>query len=379
MKYLFYLLIFCNSNLQLQAQRPNSFQYIVKDQDKSLWGICQRFGTSVSKVQALTNKNDALIHLGDTLHIPLEQDFMLHMVSKKDKSLWNISQMYKVPVYKIKQFNQKEENQIFLNETLIIPKAYLPIWNKKEKHLSYSLWKNLQYPLFDIDKQKEQFLYQNKKTFYISESLKQRKLKSQKISPEEYIELYQDRTEGPHEGGPSHYKHYTELYYYSFHATFLMDQALKNTISSSKMPKYAYSLTPITLLEYDTSNSKISIRYLLYHNEQIGDLENENWAWGTLQKGTFACCYHSPILASYQQTDSTITEVKSELLSPLLIKQTTTYTELKNNKTYKTSKEIFILEVSPYDSPTLKDEAAYKNGQLSYDFKDKTLRKKYKY
>lgn len=378
MKFLFCLIIFWSNTFLLQAQHSKSFQYIVKEKDKSLWSVCQRFGTSLSKVQALNHKKDVLIHLGDSLNIPLEEAFMLHIVTKKDKSLWNISQMYNVPIYKIKQFNQKKGNLIYLNEPLIIPKAYLPIWNKKEKHPSYSLWKNLQYPLFDIEANKDKFLYKNKKKFSIPEALKKSKPTTKRISPEEYIQLYQDRTEGPHEG-PIHYKSYTELYYYSFHSTFLMDQALEDLISSSKMPKFAYSFTPITILDYDTSKTSISIRYILYYNKQIGDVKDKNWEWGTVQSGEFACCYFSPILASYQETDNTIIEVESELLSPLIIKQTTSCTKLKDRKPYETSKEIFILECSPYDSPILRDEANYKNGKLINAFTNKALQKKYNY
>lgn len=377
MKFFYCFFIILNSSLFLQAQ--TSFQYTVKKKDKSLWSICQRFGTSVSKVLALNYKKDAFIHPNDTLQIPLEDDFMVHIVSKKDKSLWGICQQYNVPIQKIKTFNQKEENRIYINETLIIPKKYIPIWNKKEQHLSYSLWKNLQYPTFDFKAQQAKFLYQNKKNFSIPKVLRNNKPNTPPIPPLEYIELYQDRSQGPQDG-PTYYKKYTDLYYYSIQPTFFMNEGLDTIIPSKPMPVSAYSFTPLALLEYDSSSSdNVCIRYLLYFDEQIGNLEGKKWEWGISKTGEFACCYHSPVLASYTQTDSSITEVKSELLSPLLIKQTTIHTILKENKVYKTQTQIFILECCPYDSPALMDEAHYEDGQLVEPFSNKNLRRRYNY
>lgn len=377
MKILCCLLIVLGSNLFVQAQ--TSFQYVVKKKDPSLWSICQRFGTTVPKVLALNYKKDAIIHPNDTLQIPLEEDFMIHTVHEKDKSLWRISRQYNVSIERIKAFNQKETNTIYSNEILIIPKKHIPIWDKEKQHLSYSLWKNLQYPTFDFKEQKDDFLHHNKQTFSIPKHLRTNKPKTQAISPVEYIKLYQDRTAGPQDG-PTYYKKYTELYYYSMQATFFMNESLDAIIPSRPIPDSAYSFTPISLLEYDsTQSTSVCIRYLLYFDQQVGDLENKKWEWGLSRIGEFACCYHSPILASYEETDSSITEIKSELLSPLLIKQTTIHTVLKENKPHKINTQIFILECCPYDSPALIDEASYENGKLIEAFSNSSLRKKYNY
>jgi len=122
MKFIFTasLLFFLLGNTLGQSQ-VDYFKYTVKKQDKSLWNICQRFQTTVPTVQALNHRKDDLIKVGDVLHIPNNGNFIVHTVSSKDISLYNISKMHQVPWLAIQQLNGKKNETIYPNEMLIIP------------------------------------------------------------------------------------------------------------------------------------------------------------------------------------------------------------------------------------------------------------------
>jgi LysM repeat protein len=371
-KNLLYILLYTITNT-LYAQVPTTFSYVVKKQDKSLWQICHQFKTTVAEVKTINHKKDPIIHFQDTLQIPLHRDFLFHYVSPKDKSLWRICKQYNVSTQDIIDFNKKENSNIHPNELIIIPKVLIPLSNKKKTHLSYSLWQNLQCPLYDI--QKEKFAYHKKKQFNLDSYTIDPKL--QKISPFDYISIYQDRTQGPQQDGPTYFKPFLPMYYYSFESTFVMDSTLnKVCYPDAKQIKDGYIFNATTILEFDSVQNVINIRYLLHFHKYLKNTPpNNNSTSITLHKGQFACCYHSPVLASFQTTPDYEKKVYAELLSPLVIKQTTVIKTI--NK--KTSTSVLILECSPLDSPLLLDEAHFKNGKLVEDFNNVDLRKKYNY
>ncbi len=124
-------------------ERPPYFYYTVAQTDKSLWGICRKYHTTVEEVKTLNNKTSNLIRPGDLLKIPTKKtnsdDFTLHIVTKGDKNLWQISRLYQVTVNEIIQLNQKENGNVKIGEVLKIPKngKYLIHFvSKKDK----SLW-----------------------------------------------------------------------------------------------------------------------------------------------------------------------------------------------------------------------------------------------
>lgn len=119
--------------LSLQLKGQDSFSlfqkqdciYIVSKNDKSLWSICKRFNVSIENVKIKNNLKTFFIKEGDSLKIPTSQnsqkELILHTVKKEDQNLWNISKQYLVKIEDIIEINQKENDQIKIGETLIIP------------------------------------------------------------------------------------------------------------------------------------------------------------------------------------------------------------------------------------------------------------------
>lgn len=127
----------------LSQDMPPYFYYTVTKSDKSLWGICQKYHLTVEVIKEVNKKTDNIIKAGDVLKIPRKKNsadnFTIHMVTKEDKNLWRISRQYQVTVNEIIHLNQKENNSILIGEQLKIPKngKYLiHIVSKKDK----SLW-----------------------------------------------------------------------------------------------------------------------------------------------------------------------------------------------------------------------------------------------
>ena len=137
---LFFLLFFFHPFTGQET--PPYFYYTVTKTDKSLWGICKKHHITVEEIKTLNNKTSNLIKPGDLLKIPTKKsnhnDFTIHVVTKEDKNLWQISRLYQTTVNEIIQFNQKENGNVKIGEVLKIPKngKYLIHFvSKKDKNL----------------------------------------------------------------------------------------------------------------------------------------------------------------------------------------------------------------------------------------------------
>ena len=59
--------------------------------------------------------------INQNLNIPINEDNIYHKVKKGD-SLWNIAKKYDVNIEELKDENNIDNNKIYLNQMLIIPK-----------------------------------------------------------------------------------------------------------------------------------------------------------------------------------------------------------------------------------------------------------------
>lgn len=183
MKKLIVVLLFSSSPFILRAQtglasffdtQKNHILYEVNKNDKSLWSICKRFGLTLEQVKKENSLKNNDIKTGDTLKLPThyqkEKELIIHVVRKEDISLWNICNQYLVKPAQIVKLNKKENNQITIGETLLIPSLKcrnqnFEIINKEQifsSNQSYLITKRMHdvfsmnlTPIFEIFKLKE--------------------------------------------------------------------------------------------------------------------------------------------------------------------------------------------------------------------------------
>lgn len=96
--------------------------YIVKRGD-TLYGIAQRFNTTVSKIKSVNNLSSEILSIGQNLIIPngkIEQEEKTYIVKSGD-TLWGIGNQFNVSVEEIKRVNNLTSNILSIGKVLTIP------------------------------------------------------------------------------------------------------------------------------------------------------------------------------------------------------------------------------------------------------------------
>lgn len=379
--------VFFLHNQWVCAQDIAYFEYTVKESDKSLWNICQRFQTTVSKVVALNQKDNFDIQKGEKLKVHKKENFIVHRVSKEDKSLWSIGQLYNVPLWKIKQLNGKSRSTIYIGEVLIIKKSWIPLLDEKAKTVAYSLWKNMGYPVFDLKKYSNLFPYRNLKKFRITPSTIRQIPNLYKLTPIDYVSMYQWLTTTPYsEDGPTCYHKMKELYFYSIEAPIILDEDLileEQDIfylspETKRKVKNGFTYDLVTHLEVDSVQNSAEIIMTYFYGEKIGEVYG--LGAGDNPKGHIADCYGYYTLAYYHKNDSIEIDAYSEFIAPMILKTTTVKKHVKSKTKYKIDSSMMILSLETYDGPAgFIDEAHYVNGRVVRKFDNKAARRRYRY
>ncbi len=101
--------------------------YVVKAGD-TLYGISNQFGVSVTELASLNNVNASTLQIGQVLTIPSDEgtnpNNMFMYTVKKGDTLYGIAQKYGTTVQKIVDLNRLSNNSISIGQVLRIPENY---------------------------------------------------------------------------------------------------------------------------------------------------------------------------------------------------------------------------------------------------------------
>ena len=95
--------------------------YIVKAGD-NLYIIANTYGVTVDELKEFNNLNNNLLYIGQVLKIPGKEisDEIVYVVEKGD-SLWSIAKKYNITVNELKNYNNLTDNMLSIGEKLLIP------------------------------------------------------------------------------------------------------------------------------------------------------------------------------------------------------------------------------------------------------------------
>lgn len=101
----------------------DSNSYIVKAGD-NLYTIANTYGVTVDELKEFNNLNNNLLYIGQVLKIPevVNNDELIYIVEKGD-SLWSIAKKYNTTVNELKKYNNLTDNMLSIGQKLLIPKT----------------------------------------------------------------------------------------------------------------------------------------------------------------------------------------------------------------------------------------------------------------
>lgn len=108
------------------SSTTNQTSYTVKSGD-SLWGIAQKFDTTVDAIKATNNLTSNLLQIGQVLIIPMsskqeENQDILYTVKSGD-SLYKIANQYNTTVSELMRYNNLTSNLLSIGQVLRIPQT----------------------------------------------------------------------------------------------------------------------------------------------------------------------------------------------------------------------------------------------------------------
>ena len=104
-------------------ERPESGVYYTVKRGDTLWGIARRTGSTVEKIVAANNiKNPDLIYAGEVFLIPEKTDAGVYYTVRAGDTLWGIAQRFGSSVSAVVEANGiKNPDLIYAGEVFLIP------------------------------------------------------------------------------------------------------------------------------------------------------------------------------------------------------------------------------------------------------------------
>lgn len=100
-------------------QSGSSNTYTVQRGD-TLYGIAQKFNTSVSELKSLNNLTSDILNIGQVLRVPSNNTTNTYIVKKGD-TLYSIAQQFNTTVDNLKKYNNLTSNTLSIGQILNIP------------------------------------------------------------------------------------------------------------------------------------------------------------------------------------------------------------------------------------------------------------------
>lgn len=358
--------------LKIPKQTPKDPDFIlhtVEKKDKNLYRIGLKYKVTIEELMLLNNKENSSIRAGEQLKIPKNGQYIIHIVSDTDKSLWGICQIYDVEVAEVKAINNKTNNIIRRGERLAIPKKHQLATTSEPSENIPSINGNKAgvKAVYDIETNYWRFPYHNRKTLDIFPSIKTGFSNYYQLGPVEYAAFFQNAKDY----APN--KELKDRYFYSIEKPFVKsldkEQARYLSIEEQTLLEvqngYVYDF--ITLIEVDSAHNSFKILPIFLVKETLG-------AAPAIEKGSFACCADPFPLAMYQKTKEKEISISSILLRPSIIQQTEVVKILNGNNVVQTNSTISILQLKTDAAPSLIDSETYHNGQKTRAFDNLKLR-----
>ncbi len=99
---------------------PNNFIYTVVNGD-TLWRIAQRFNTTVDAIKKLNNLTNDNLSIGQQLLIPTNNQTTITYTVVAGDSLWLLAQRFNTNIDAIKKLNNLTTNNLSIGQQLLIP------------------------------------------------------------------------------------------------------------------------------------------------------------------------------------------------------------------------------------------------------------------
>lgn len=352
--------------LKIPKQTPKDPDFIihtVEKKDKNLYRIGLKYKVTTEELMLLNNKKTSTIRRGEQLKIPKNGQYIIHIVSETDKSLWGICQIYGVEVEDVKKINNKKSNSIRKGDRLAIPKKHQMATSSEDRVPLPPINGNKEgvKAAYDIDLNQWKFPYHNRKELDIFPSIKTGFSNYYQLGPVEYAAFFQNAKDY----APN--KEQKDRYFYSVEKPFVKsldnDKVRYLSVEEQKLlaVENGYTYDFITLIEVDSANNSFKILPIFLIKNTFG-------AVPPLEKGSFVCCPNPFPLAMYQKTKEQEISVSSILLRPSIIKQTKTIKVFNGKNGLETSTRISILQLKTEATPSLIDFEEYKNGKKTRAF-----------
>jgi len=347
--------------MNVWAQQPSTLLHIVQKKDKSLWRICQRYQVSVDAVKQLNQLSSDYIHWGDSLQIPSDH-FTIHTVTKADKSLWRIGQKYNTTAAALRRSNRKKNNIIRAGEQLLIFKPIV-LPPPSIKALNNDNWKAIGEPSFDLAANAHKFPFQFSTIFDLSPALLEEFKERSPLDSLELLSLFQARSDDFF----YNYNHSKRYYYFSIEQPFLLDlvsldyYAVSDTNQRSDYHLYDF----ISILEIDGTNNSAQILPVFIANRSKLTTANITPA---LTKGSSLSAFPVHPLAYYKESITSKEVSFSKLLAPMVMQYTENKQQLNNGTVMRQDSTILILQLETTDIPSFIDMEVYKDGQRTKQF-----------
>lgn len=338
---------------------PDFIIHTVEKKDKNLYRIGLKYKVTTEELMLLNNKKSSTIRRGEQLKIPKNGQYIIHVVSETDKSLWGICQIYGVEVEDVKKINHKKSNSIRKGDRLAIPKEHQIASSSERAETVPPINGNKEgvKAAYDIEANYWRFPYHNRKELHIFPSIKTGFSNYYKLSPVEYAAFFQNSKDY----APN--KEQKDRYFYSVEKPFAksLDGEKARYLSLEEKElldvKNGYTYDFITLIEVDSAHNSFKILPIFLIKDASGNLAS------TLEKGSFVCCADPFPLALYKKTAEKEITVSSTLLTPSIIKQTKIVKLLKGETVLQTNTTISIFQLKTDAVPSLIDSEEYSNGK----------------